>query len=138
MTPHNNPQASLPKKKRAGKKNKEPESFGQKEVHFSEIFYLPDGLENLFLGIYFITIPYVTGLIFLFGFAAKGKIQDFMQLDLAMFFVVWAIGYEVVGGIALVFIFYNMFTFKKGSNTKQRPQFKQRSKDTIYEVHKFD
>lgn len=134
MTPIKSKGAALPKKKAT--KRKESDTFGQKEFHFSEVFYMPEGLENLFIAIYVITIPYVTGLIFLFFFAAKGKTEDFLQLDLAMFFVVWAIGYEIVGGLSLLAIFYKMFTFRKKG--PQTPRVKERPKENPFRVHRFD
>ncbi len=96
------------------KPKKQPKTFGEKEVDFSEILPMPEGYEKLFIMIYLITIPYAVGLLFLFLFVAKGDFHNFLGLDIAMFVAVWAIGYEIVAGFALVIIFYKMF--KLGSS----------------------
>ncbi|GEM_PF-2132831 len=122
---------ALPKKKKARKK--EAKTFGQKEVDFSAIFPMPEGYEKLFLAFYFISIPYVVGLLFLFIFVAKGHFDSFLSLDIAMFMAVWAIGYEVVGSIALIVIFYKMFQFNRRLKTPVRT--KERKTQSLYKVH---
>lgn len=125
--------ATLPKK---SKTRKRPKTFGEKEVDFSTFLPMPEGMEKLFLLIYIIIIPYVTGLIFLFIFVAKGRFNDFISLDLAMFMAVWAIGYEVVGSIALVVIFYKMLRFKHvEAEQSSRRQRRIGSGSNLYEVH---
>lgn len=125
--------SSLPKKK--GKTKKEPKTFGETEVDFSTIFPMPDGYEKLFLAIYFISIPYTVGLIFLFIFVARGHFENFMSLNLAMVVAVWAIGYEIVGSIALLIIFYKMFRFNK--RKKLRTRTKEHSTNPLHQVHDF-
>ncbi len=121
----------LPKKK--NKQKREPKTFGEQEVDFSSIFPLPDGYEKLFLFIYFLTIPYVVGLIFLFIFVAKAHFESFMSLDLAMLVAVWAIGYEIVGTLALVIIFYKMFKFNRRQKTIQRTR--EYDNNPLHKVH---
>lgn len=96
---------------------------------------MPEGYEKLFLFIYFLTIPYTVGLIFLFIFVAKAHFESFMSLDLAMVVAVWAIGYEIVGSITLVIIFYKMFRFNKRMKTMERTR--QNSSTPLHQVHDF-
>lgn len=126
----------LPKKK---KQKKQPKTYGQKEVDFSEILPLPDGYEKLFLAIYFVTIPYAAGLIFLFIFVAHGRIDNFLSLDIAMFVAVWAIGYEIVGSLSLIIIFYKMYNYNKMMRQKERNKTSVRAEKhhNNYEIHKF-
>lgn len=125
----------LPKKK---KQKKQAKTYGQKEVDFSEIFPLPEGYEKIFLTIYFITIPYALGLLFLFIFVAKGDVSSFLSLDIAMFVAVWAIGYEIAGSIALIIIFYKMFTYNRMVREQQqnRESVRASRKNDLYQIHK--
>ncbi len=126
--------ASLPKKQK--KAARRPKSFGQKEVDFSAILPMPEGYEKLFIAIYFLTIPYATGLLFLFLFVAKGHFDSFMNLDIAMFIAVWAIGYEIVGSIALIIIFYKMFQFNRAN--KQVVRTKEYEPKSLHKVYRLD
>lgn len=128
------------------KKTKKPVSeetvkpYGQKEVDFSAILPMPEGYERLFLVLYFVTIPYVIGAIFLFLFVAKGSISTFLTMDIAMFVAVWAIGYEIVGSVALIVIFYKMFRYNQALKRMQsQPQTSVRAKrnSDLYKVHEF-
>lgn len=89
------------------------EDFGSQTVNFSNFALIPDGHEKLFLSFYFMLVPYLTGLLFLFIFVAHSSITNFTSLDLTTFFIVWAIGYEIVASTILIIIFYSAFTFKK-------------------------
>lgn len=125
--------ATLPKK---SKTRKRPKTFGEKEVDFSTFLPMPEGLEKLFILLYAIIIPYVTGLIFIFIFVARGRFNEFLSLDLAMFMALWAIGYEVVGSIALFIIFYKMLRFKHEEDERaSRRQRRIGGDSNLYEVH---
>lgn len=113
---------------------KQPSSYGQKEVDFSQILPMPEGFEKLFITIYLITIPYAVGLLFLFIFVAKGDFDSFISLDIAMFVAVWAIGYEIVAGFALVIIFYKMFKFNRTVQVQTRTR--QHTHKDLHEVHR--
>lgn len=125
----------LPKKK---KQRRQAKTYGQKEVDLSEIFPMPEGYEKLFIAIYLITIPYAMGLLFLFIFVAKGDVSSFLSLDIAMFIAVWAIGYEVVGSIALIIIFYKMFTYNRVMRAQEqnRESVRASRRNDLYEIHK--
>jgi len=126
---------STPKQKREKARNV-PKSYGQKEVDFSAILPMPEGYEKLFLTLYFLTIPYVVGLIFLFIFVARGDVTNFIQLDIAMFVAVWAIGYEIVGGFSLIVIFYKMFTYNRAIK-KEVTRTRDAAPTELHKVHRF-
>ena len=111
-----------------------PKSYGQTEVDLTAIFPVPDGYEKLFLTLYFITIPYVIGLLFLFIFVAKGSVMSFLQLDIAMFVAVWGIGYEIVAAIALIVIFYNMFKYNR--SIKEVTRTRETPPTELHKVHR--
>lgn len=110
-------------------------SFWQQEVDFTEVAWLPEGYERLFLGIYFIIIPYLAGLLFLFIFVAKADFDSFLSLDIAMFAAVWAIGYEVCAAVTLAAIFYKMFQFNRGRGEPPK-RTRERKETDLYKVHK--
>ncbi len=90
------------KRKRTRGKDK---SFGSKEINVKNIVWAPEGYEGFFLFLYFVTIPYIVGAIFLFFAVAGGEYDSFMKLNTAAFFIVWAIGYEIVATLLLLIIF---------------------------------
>ena len=102
-------------------------SFGSQKVDFSNIVFAPEGYESVFYTIYFFTIPYIAGIIFLFLFIAGATVENFMLLDMNSFFIVWAIGYEVIAAISLTYIAYLYITYvnedrKRNARKKQRRQ----------------
>ena len=82
-------------------------SFAQKEVDVKAYILAPDGYEAFMFGIYFLTIPYLVGLAFLYLFVAKASFEHFLNVKLSSFFVIWAIGYEVVAAVLLTLIAYS-------------------------------
>ena len=126
---------STPRQKREKPKSV-PKSYGQKEVDFSAILPMPEGYEKIFLTLYFLTIPYAVGLLFLFIFVARGDVTSFIQLDIAMFVAVWAIGYEIVAGFSLVIIFYKMFTYNRALK-KEVTRMRDTSPTELHKVHHF-
>jgi len=96
------------------------DSFADQPIDFSKYIYLPEKYEKLFIFIYILTIPYLFGLIFLFFFVAHTNVTNFTTLDLTTFLIVWAIGYEIVGTLLLLMIFYSAFSFKKQSRVGRR------------------
>lgn len=101
-------------------KRNHQETFGSQEVDLRKFIIAPEGYENImFLG-YFIAIPYIAGVLFLYLFVAGGHVENFMVLEISKFFIVWAIGYEVVAASLLLIIFYSFLNFKSKKNTKRR------------------
>ncbi len=92
-------------------RKKKAESFGSQEVDIRDYIISPEGWEGVMFSFYFIAIPYVTGVIFLFLFVARGDMHNFLILDLTHFFIVWAIGYEVVASIILILLFVSYIKY---------------------------
>ena len=87
------------------KKNKEDKDFLDQDVDLTSSILFPDGYEYLMLAIYFITIPYLAGLLFIFFYIGKGDTTVLLSLnDDNSFLITWAIGYEVVASIILLWI----------------------------------
>ena len=103
------------------------QSFTQQEVDLQKtpFLFFPPGKEMLFLGIYFVTIPYIVGLVFLFFYVSKGKASTFGSLSIdSNFFLVWALGYEIVAAFILLMIVKSAISFslKNSQNSgKKKP-----------------
>ena len=96
-----------------------PKSFGSQHIDFKNIVFAPDGWENIFYTVYFFTIPYIVGAIFLFLFIAGAAFENFMLLEMSSFFIVWAIGYEVIAALSLMYITYLYITYVSDSSSKK-------------------
>ena len=97
--------AGLKKKKNSRKKNsKKKTSFSSQTINLKDYLFIPEGMEFFFYTFYLMVVPYITGAIFLFFAVAGGDFNNFMLLDLAQAFIVWAIGYEIVATISLLWI----------------------------------
>ncbi|MEA2072059.1 MAG: hypothetical protein U9O86_00610 [Campylobacterota bacterium] len=90
-----------PKKKKKAKASK---SFGSQVVEIGDYLHIPDGYEYIAYIFYFIFIPYLAGAIFLFFAVARADFHNFQLLNGAAFFIVWAIGYEIVATLVLLYI----------------------------------
>ncbi len=93
------------------KKRRKQESFTSQNVNVTSYILAPEGYEKVMFALYFILVPYLAGLLFLFLFIAKGNMGGFLVLDLTRFFIVWAIGYEVVASSILLAIFVSAIKF---------------------------
>jgi len=82
-------------------------SFAQKEVDVKAFIIAPEGYETFMFIIYFLTIPYLAGLAFLYLFIADGSFSHFLNFKITSYFVIWMIGYEVVAAIMLTMIAYS-------------------------------
>jgi len=89
--------------KKTHRKKRKTKSFGSKDIILD-----PQRYKTIFLFIYFLIIPYLAGVVFLFFFIAGADYNNFMLLNMTSVFIVWAIGYEIVATIALLVI-YIMF-----------------------------
>jgi len=134
----------LPKRTSAGIRSgktssassKQSADFGSQPVDFSKFIFMPEGYEKFFIALYILIIPYIMGLIFLFFFVAKTNITNFTILDFSTFLIVWAIGYEIVGTIILLLIFYSAFNFKNRAVPQTRQKRKTGGNSAFPEVHK--
>lgn len=114
-----------PREKRI--KNKSSK-FSQREVDLSETpLFFPEGYEKLFIAIYFVSLPYIAGLMFQFFYIAEGKKELFLSLnEQASFILTWAIGYEIIASIILLYIVKMAISFanenrKSGVREFRRP-----------------
>lgn len=80
-------------------------SFASKKVDFSQYLVVPSDYEGIAYTVYFILIPYIVGITFLFFYVARAAYTNFSLLDLSSFLIIWFIGYEITAGIILFFIF---------------------------------
>lgn len=85
---------------------KRPDKFTQQEVDLAKTpLFFPEGFEKIFLAIYFVILPYIAGLLFLFFYVAEAKIELFLSLnDESSFLLTWIIGYEIIAAIILLSI----------------------------------
>jgi len=103
--------------------------FTQKEITFNDTpLFFPQGFEKPFLVIYFIALPYITGLLFLFFYVAEGSPKVFLSLNEdSSFILTWAIGYEILAGLIILYIIKMALDFsiqnnrKNGSTNFKRP-----------------
>lgn len=86
-------------------RRKQEDDFFNKSFDYRDYVFSPEGYEGVVLSIYLITLPYLMGLMFLFIFVAEASYEYFLQFDLASFFIIWAIGYEVCAVLILAIIF---------------------------------
>ena len=99
-------------------------SYGQQPIDLQRtpILFFPPGKEILFLGIYFIVLPYITGLLFIFFYISEGKAAVFGSITIrsdANFFLVWTIGYEVLAAIILLWIAKDAIMFSLNRSREQ-------------------
>ena len=83
-----------------------PKKFTQQNVDLAETpLFFPEGFEKIFILIYFIILPYIAGLFFLFFYVAEGHIELFVSLnDESSFMLTWAIGYEIIATLIMLWI----------------------------------
>ena len=93
------------------KKQRRKESFGSQEIDVSDYIFSPEGWEGAMFFFYFLSIPYIVGVMFLFLFVAGANIENFLIIEFDAFFIVWAIGYEIVASMILVAIFLSYLKF---------------------------
>lgn len=102
---------------------KKQQSFSQQEVTFKGIGLFPEGLEKIFLAIYIVLLPYITGVIFLFFYVGSGDTETFMSLNQdASFMLTWIIGYEILAVLIILYIIKSAikFSLNQKSSTKVR------------------
>jgi len=91
--------------------------FSQQEVDFTQTpLFFPKGFEKPFLAIYFISLPYIAGLMFQFFYISNAKIDLFLSLnEKSLFILTWAIGYEIIAALMLVYIVKMSISFATNS-----------------------
>lgn len=98
------------------KKPTKEKDFASRKVNFSKYLIVPTGYEGIVYTLYFILIPYIAGITFLFFYVAKAAYSNFVLLDLSSVLIVWAIGYEITGAIILFFIFISFIKHLKNNS----------------------
>ncbi len=67
--------------------------------------------------LYFIFGPYVVGTLVMLVISAKGSIADLFTViingDFISFFMLWAIGYEILASMFLLWAIYSIFSFNR-------------------------
>ena len=104
------------------------DKFSQQVITYDDTpLFFPSGLEKLFILVYFISLPYITGLLFLFFYVGEGSTELFLSLnEESSFILTWAIGYEIIAAILILSIIKSAIAFSientKGPNKHfQRP-----------------
>ena len=98
---------SLHEKRKLKKKNKDYKDLGfmNQKVDLVNSILFPEGYENIMLAVYFVTVPYITGLLFIFFYIGKGDSTVFLSLNSEhSFLIAWAVGYEIVALLILLWI----------------------------------
>lgn len=89
--------------------------FSQQEVSLADTpLFFPKGYEQIFIAIYFISLPYIVGLMFQFFYIAESKVELFLSLnEQANFILTWAIGYEIIAAFILLYIIKMAISFSR-------------------------
>lgn len=100
--------------------------FSQQEVDLTATpLFFPEGFEKIFLAIYFVSLPYIAGLLFQFFYIADGKTELFLSLnEQSSFILTWAIGYEIIATLILLYIIKMAISFAKESRKSERTAFR--------------
>lgn len=98
------------------------DSFSEQEITFDNTPLLfPPSLEKVFLVLYFIALPYIAGLLFLFFYVGEGDSELFFSInEESSFLFTWAIGYEILAGILMLYIIKSALSFTN-RNSKNKP-----------------
>ncbi len=106
----------LKRKKRLEAKQKKEikESYFSKKINLNQILELPEGLQHIVLFIFFLLIPYSTGL--LFALITRLDIVSLNSQGFNEFLFLWTIGYEFSATMLLIFLFQQSFTYRRGTS----------------------
>jgi len=103
------------------------DKFTQQNITFDDTpLFFPAGMEKFFLILYFILLPYIAGTLFLFFYVGEGKTNLFLSLNEdSSFIMTWAIGYEIIAGLILLWVIKNAISFSVSKSKKnQNKQFR--------------
>ena len=85
--------------------------FKQKVTYDHFRIFLPEGMEETFIFIYIVFLPYFTGLLFMFFYVSKGKFDIFKEIwKDHSYILTWCVGYEIVAIFLLLYIFKLAFS----------------------------
>jgi len=96
-------------------------SFTKQEVKLQDTpLFFPEGFEKIFLAVYFVSLPYILGLLFLFFYIAEGKFEVFVSVNKeSPFIMTWAIGYEILAVLIILWIIKSAISFTR-NNSRHR------------------
>jgi len=86
-------------------RRQQEDDFFNQSLDYRDFVFSPEGYEGIVLSLYILILPYLAGLTFLFLFVAEASYEYFLEFNLASFFIIWAIGYEVCAVLAIAGIF---------------------------------
>ena len=101
------------KEKLLQEEEKKAKGFFSRKIDLNHYIDLPESIQNLMLFIFFIAIPYIFGLMFIFFVLAQASLQSYKSLELNSFPLTWTIGYECLAFLLLLFIMKSAVTFKQ-------------------------
>ena len=85
--------------------------------------------------LYFIFAPYITGTLVMLAISAKGSFSDLFTIiakgDFIGFFMMWAIGYEILASMFLAWAIYAIFTFNR-EVAKKKARRRKRSENVKF------
>ena len=104
-----------------------PKKFSQQDVDLAQTpLFFPEGFEKIFILVYFIILPYIAGLFFLFFYVAESSIELFVSLnDQSSFLLTWTIGYEIIATLIILWIIKMSISF---ANESRKPGVKKQFK----------
>lgn len=99
-------------------RNTKQDNFGSQNININDFILSPEGWETAMFSIYFLAIPYLVGVLFLFLFIAHASVTNFFILEFGAFLIVWSIGYEVIAISLLISIFISYINHARNSTEK--------------------
>ncbi len=99
--------------------------FSKQEVSLADtpLFFI-ERYEKTFILLYFISLPYILGLFFLFFYISKGKSELFLPLSQSISSIfIWLIGYEILAVLILLLILRSAILFTRKINKKGKRKF---------------
>ncbi|HQS71742.1 MAG TPA: hypothetical protein PLH07_00500 [Sulfurovum sp.] len=100
--------------------------FSQKNLAYNDVpLFFPEGYETIFLLLYIAILPYIAGFMFLFLYVSKANIDVFLAVYKNSFFILtWAIGYEIIAALALLWIAKMAIGFGKQDLLRSQKPFR--------------
>jgi len=97
------------------------DKFTEQEIDLQKTpLFFPKDYENIFLTLYFIFLPYLVGILFLFLYASEGNVEFFLSVnELSSVIVTWSIGYEIIAVLIVLYIIKMAFSFSTSKKKKE-------------------
>jgi len=123
-----------PLKKKKIKSSRRPGYMQQPvDLQKTPFLFFPPGKEILFMGIYFVTLPYITGQLFIFFYISDANAKTFGDISVnSNFFLVWALGYEILAAVIVLWIIKNAISFSIKNHQAQTVHPNRRHKKHRY------